>query len=1577
MNDTNAYTEIIEACQLPQEAAQFAAWFVDSLSGNDLKRIQRSDLVGAIRYAYSLITAPSTAPVTLLNPRYDELGWQSESTVCVVSHPDMPFLVDSVRITLANMGVAVHLQVNLVFTVERNAKGQVTSVEQPSFTENEPRQSLVWLEIDRTTDPQAIQRIKVALQTVLESLKTVVSDFPALEHTAQTLAQQLIGSSDPESDQAGRFLAWLCDNHFTFLGYEYHNRADGQASGDIRPKPLGLSRRGSLCGTQGCRDFDPTMREEQGLLTFAKAPEKSPIHRSVYPDVIALADRSQDGQIQGEHRLIGLFTARVYLRPAHEIPLVAEKLTAIEHMARFVPGSHNAKVLQQILQAYPRDELFQTPTEALAETAIEIVKLHERNTVRLFMNRDRFGFFCSVLLYIPRDLYTTEARIKIQAALAQALGADEASFSTYFSESVYARVQMIFRLTPSAPDVDSSTLERLATDILLRWEDQFQRALESELDEEHAHLLFARYGKTFSAGYREDFTPRRAVFDVQQIDRLTTDKPVDVALYQELGDPQDRFRLKLYALNEPVPLSSALPLLEDLGAWVISESPYVLRTQSQSVWIHDYQLTLPGGRDLTEIRTLFQEALLAAWSEESETDGFQRLVVLSALAWRDVMLLRALSAYIKQIGFELSLTWMADTLSQYPLVARDLVGLFYARFDTSRTYNPELESKLANHILDSLDQVSGLNEDRYIRRLLEVIEAIQRTNFFVQTAEGLLPYMSFKLAPSTITDMPKPVPYREIFVYSARVEGVHLRGGAVARGGLRWSDRGEDYRTEVLGLVKAQQVKNSVIVPVGAKGGFFPKRLPSLDRDAAHAEAVACYQWFISGLLDLTDNRIDGEITPPDQVRCHDAPDPYLVVAADKGTATFSDIANAISESRHFWLGDAFASGGSAGYDHKKMGITARGAWVSVQRHFKELGRDCQKELFSCVGIGDMSGDVFGNGLLRSKTTRLIAAFNHQHIFIDPNPDVEAAFAERDRLFTLPRSGWTDYDPSLISAGGGVFARNAKQIVVSREAADALGAEPGPCTPNALIQAILRAPVDLLWNGGIGTYVKASDESHLEVGDKANDAVRVDGNTLRCRIVGEGGNLGLTQRGRVEAALHGVRINTDFIDNAGGVDCSDREVNIKIHLNQLIRAGDMTVKQRDQLLVSMTDEVATLVLTNNAQQAEAVSLARLHAEDSPEDLIRFLHTQRDAGLLDPALEFLPSDETLKERAAHGLSFTTPELSVLLSYAKNELKHNLAQTPLQDDPWLIERALAGFPQTLIKRDAPALLTHPLITNIAATQWANWLVNTMGISFALRMRQASGRSDLDILKAFAVSAELFEFASHWAAIDAATGMDEVSKLNLKRQLHRLVRRSTRWLLRNRPLDVPVASEIARYKTAMEALLTQGLSQWPTSDQEGIAQAMHTWTQAGIAESTARALITGARFNHLISIAEVIEESGRTMADVVHLWVILNESLGLGTLAERIQQLPVSNAWEAMAREAFRDDLIGAMQRMLFCFARQPGDWTQPAQAIDDFAQTQCAPWHTVLTALKTSTDLNYPMMAVAIRELKVVEAQANSV
>ncbi len=1253
---------------------------------------------------------------------------------------------------------------------------------------------------------------------------------------------------------------------------------------------------------------------EPHLLNLTKANSRSTVHRPSYLDYVGVKRFDADGRVVGERRFLGLYTHTAFHARLGEVPILRRKVRAVLSRAAFTPGSHNEKALIEILDAHPRDELIQVSVDELYDTALGILHLGERQRLRLFVRRDRFGRFFSCFVFVPRDRFNTENRRRIEAILRDVTGAKSIDYSTRLSESVLVRLHYMAYIEPGAmPELDVRQTELLLVAATRSWTDDFEQALVEELGEEAGKRLFRRYGEAFPTAYRVDWVARSAIADARHMEELPAEG-LDISLYQPLGAPPGSLRAKLFRSGRPLALSDVLPLFEAMGARVADERPYeVSPAEREPVWVYDFGLSCPSTRDseVDEIRDEFQEAFLRTWRGEVENDGYNRLVLAAGLDWREVSVLRAVARYLRQTGSTFSDRYVEQVLVGHPEVARMLLELFRARFDPACA-DTDTADAVAGRIGEMIDAVESLDQDQILRRFLGVMQALLRTNWFQDDPDGAPHgYVSFKLEPQQLPWLPEPRPAFEIFVYSPRTEGVHLRAGQVARGGLRWSDRREDFRTEVLGLAKAQMVKNAVIVPVGAKGGFVVKQPPGGgDREELMAEVVACYRTFIRGLLDLTDNIVDGHVVgPPDVVR-YDGDDPYLVVAADKGTATFSDIANGVAAEYGFWLGDGFASGGSSGYDHKAMGITAAGAWESVKRHFRELGVNVSSEPFTAVGIGDMSGDVFGNGMLLSRKTRLIAAFNHREIFIDPDPDPETGWEERRRLFELPRSSWSDYDAALISAGGGVWPRTAKSIPLSDEARAALGIERTRLAPNELIKALLQAGVDLLWNGGIGTYVKASGETHSDAGDKANDAVRVNGDELGARVVGEGGNLGLTQLGRVEYALAGGRVNTDAIDNSAGVDCSDREVNIKILLDAVVTAGDLTVKQRDRLLEAMTEKVADLVLQDNYEQSETLSLAEQQAPgmiDVHERLIRVLESE---ARLDRRLEGLPDDEELAERAREERGLTRPELAVLLAYSKVFLYSALLESDVPEDPYLSSELERYFPPPLPERFGDAMHRHRLRREIVATQVTNNVLHGGGTTFAFRMHEETGAPGSAIVRAYAVAREVYDMRGQWRAIEALD--NEVSaavQTGLLLDGRRLVERGTRWLLRNQGGRIDIASAVARFRPGAEVLYEAIPKLLDPSEVEPLALRVDELRSAGVPEDLAARVAGMSTMYAVFDVVEVAEESALDVLAVAAVHLRLGAQLHLHWLRDRVVSLSREDRWKAMARAALRDDLYAA--------------------------------------------------------------------
>ncbi|PAU52838.1 NAD-glutamate dehydrogenase [Pseudomonas indica] len=1578
---------------LPQ-VSLFAEQFFGIIALDELIQRRLSDLVGCTLSSWRLLENfdPAKPEVRVFNPDYEKHGWQSTHTAVEVLHRDLPFLVDSVRMELNRRGYSIHTLQNSVLSVRRNAAGELLELlPKGSQEEGVQQEALMFLEIDRCANVGELRALESALQEVLEEVRLAVTDFQPMKAKAQELLAALDKSKlKVDADELAEvkvFLGWLLDNHFTFLGYEEFTVAEQPGGGHMvydEKSLLGLSRRLRTGLKPEDLHIEPeavAYLREPLLLSFAKAAVPSRVHRPAYPDFVSIRELDSKGNVVKECRFMGLYTSSVYAESVHHIPYIRRKVAEIKRRSGFESSAHLGKELAQVLEVLPRDDLFQTPVDELFSTAISIVQIQERNKLRLFLRKDPYGRFCYCLAYVPRDVYSTEIRIKIQQVLMERLQASDCEFWTYFSESVLARVQFILRVDPkNKVQIDPLRLEQEVIQACRSWKDDYTSLMVESFGEAQGTSILAQFPGGFPAGYRERFAPHSAVVDMQHLLSLGDQRPLVMSFYQPLTQVGQTLHCKLYHADSPLPLSDVLPILENLGLRVLGEFPYRMRQQNgREFWIHDFAFTYAEGVDIDiqQLNDTLQDAFIHISNGAAENDAFNRLVLTAGLAWRDVALLRAYARYMKQIRLGFDLGYIASTLINHTDIAKELVRLFRTRFYLARKLSAEdlddKQQKLEQAILSALDNVAVLNEDRILRRYLDLIKATLRTNFYQPDANGQAKsYFSFKFNPRAIPEMPRPVPKFEIFVYSPRVEGVHLRGGKVARGGLRWSDREEDYRTEVLGLVKAQQVKNAVIVPVGAKGGFVPRRLPvGGSRDEVQAEAIACYRIFISGLLDITDNLKEGEVVPPANVVRHDEDDPYLVVAADKGTATFSDIANGIAAEYGFWLGDAFASGGSAGYDHKAMGITAKGGWVSVQRHFRERGLDVQKDNITVIGIGDMAGDVFGNGLLLSDKLQLVAAFNHMHIFIDPNPDAEKSFAERQRLFNLPRSSWTDYDAKLISAGGGIFLRSAKSIAISKEMKERFDIAADKLTPTELINALLKAPVDLIWNGGIGTYVKASSESHADIGDKANDALRVNGNELRAKVVGEGGNLGMSQLGRVEYGLNGGASNTDFIDNAGGVDCSDHEVNIKILLNEVVAAGDMTEKQRNKLLAEMTDAVGQLVLNNNYKQTQALSLAQRRARERIGEYRRLIAALEAAGKLDRALEFLPTDEQLIERAANGHGLTRAELSVLISYSKIDLKEALLKSQVPDDDYLAREMQTAFPALLTETFGEAMRRHRLKREIVSTQIANDLVNHMGITFVQRLKESTGMSAANVAGAYVIVRDIFHLPHWFRQIETLDYQVPAElQLSLMDELMRLGRRATRWFLRNRRNELDAARDVAHFgpRIAALGLKLDELLEGPTRE---LWQArFQAYVDAGVPELLARMVAGTSHLYTLLPILEAADLTGQDPAQVAAAYFAVGGALDLTWYLQQITSLPVENNWQALAREAFRDDLDW-QQRAITVSVLQLADAPEDIEERVALWLEQHRPlverWRAMLAELRAATGTDYAMYAVANREL----------
>lgn len=1583
--------------KLPHEEAPLVKNFVRqyylSVSPEDLSSRSILDLYGAVlsHWHYLYQRQPGEPKVRAFNPQLEKDGWQSTHTILEIAFDDMPFLVDSVTIALNRLNLNIHLIIHMGnLKLSRDSEGKIQSVlERGTAGGSYISEAAIYIEIDRQSDLKVLDNIETELKQVLMDVRTIVDDWPIMRNKALRVLEELEKTAPPidkaEIEESIAFLKWLVEDHFTFLGYQ-ECKIEGQNPESatcqvVSGSELGITKfkkylPAHILLSELSADAVKLILSNQ-LLILGKTETRSTVHRPAYTDFISVKRFNSDGRVVGEQRFIGLYTAFAYNSSPKQIPYLRRKVNNVLELAGFSPKSHDDRALLNILETLPRDDLFQASEQEILELSTGILRLQERQRIRLFVRKDPFGNFISCLVFVPREKFTSALGDKMKAILLHGFKGLEVEFSTRFSESSLARICFVVRVDPKKEiSYDLRQLEEKLVEAGRTWQDELKDALEEHCGEERGNDLLKRYQNAFPAGYQETFQARIAVIDIEYFETLSKKHPLAMSLYRPLEEAEAVIRFKLFRSGATIPLSDVVPILEHMGLRIISERPYEINPKNgqEAIWINDYRMVYKKGEilDIDTVKDLFQDAFDAIWDGRAENDGFNHLALGAKLTWREIMVLRAYAKYLWQAGFTFSQDHVEDTLTANPEISAMLIELFKFRFDPDQYIEYTAESQQLvqkQRIEKALENVTNLNEDRILRRYMEVILATIRTNYY---QSDLKSYFSFKLLSKKVPELPLPIPMYEIFVYSPRVEAIHLRVAKVARGGIRWSDRREDFRTEILGLMKTQQVKNSVIVPMGAKGGFVVKKMPEQGtRDEIMKEVVYCYETLIRGLLDLTDNYKGNNIISPSKMVCYDDSDPYLVVAADKGTATFSDIANAISKEYGFWLGDAFASGGITGYDHKKMGITARGAWESVKRHFHELGQDIENSPFTAIGIGDMAGDVFGNGMLLSKKIKLIAAFNHEHIFIDPNPDPEISFAERQRLFQLPRSTWNDYNPALISKGGGVYLRSAKSIDLSPEAQKALDFKQEKIIPTELIRVILKSPVDLFWNGGIGTYVKATFESHLAVGDRMNDALRVNGAELRARVVGEGGNLGFTQYGRIEYAKLAGRLNTDAIDNSGGVNCSDNEVNIKILLNDVVDLGELTEKHRNEILAEVQDEVGELVLKNNKLQPKAISVAVSQAADNLEMHGRLIREMERTGKLDRLLECLPDKEEIANRKLLKQGLTRPEISVLMAYSKTVLKEALLDSHLPEDVYFQKELELAFPVPLQTRFKQYMPRHRLKREIIATQVSNAVINEMGISFVSRLIDETGSEPPDIIRAYTVSREIFKAQELYNLIDVLTNVDAETQFKMLHEINRLIRRGTRWFLRNRRRESMDLIEIIRYFTPKVAELSAVLPGFLAgygSDMEVVAEQL---IQSNVPKDLAYRIGCMSAMFSALDIVEAATINKFPVEKVATIYYAVGTRLQLGWFRELIKNHAVSNHWEALARATFRDDLDRQQRNLTVNIMHINGQaLNEPEHLIDTWFGKHhilVSRWEYFATELKNFPEADFTMFAVALREL----------
>ncbi|WP_449278414.1 NAD-glutamate dehydrogenase [Leucobacter sp. GX24907] len=1562
---------------------------IRELDSEELAEREPRDVVGAVLSMRELGDRREQRDtlVRVFTPTLKEHGWTSRRTIVDICTHDSPFLVDSVAAAIARHGLSVYLLMHPVVSVRRDDEGGLLEL----GAHGGHLESWIHIEVDRVPTEEERKELEDRLQSVIGDVHAAVDDWRAMRRACLDIITDLRTeapeSVDPESVRPTyEFLSWLAEDNFTFLGYREHVlETDENGEEVLRPLPhtgLGILRKPTTTAARLTPEAQRTARDPI-LLSVTKANSRATVHRDVYLDYIGLRTFDDEGNVTGERRFLGMFTSAAYASPVLTLPIIGDKIRAVLERSGYAATSHSGKDLLQILEQYPRDELFQDTAEHLYEVATEASRLRERRRSRIFLRRDEFGRFVSALAYLPRDRYNTTVRLRIQELLRETFGAEQVDHATRVGDSPLAQLHFVVRMPKGVqvPDVSAAELQPRFEAAIRGWEESLVDALHQKHNEEEAAELLGRYAAAFSGAYKESITPEDAVGDIALLEQLRLGCNFAVHLYE----PEKHDKGKRYltvASREEYPLTRMLPVLTDLGVDVVDERPYeVTLADGTTFFLSDFGLTAPdikAWRD-PSWRQEFEDAFVAVWTGAAESDGLNALVLLGGLDWRRIVILRAIAMYLRQTGAAFSVPYIERALVANSEIAAKLVRLFEIRFDPDESGDRDaLTEQLTASLGEDLDRVSSLDEDRILRSFIGVIEATWRTNFYQRDASGEpKPWVSMKLDCPRVPGLPKPHPMAEIWVYSPQVEGVHLRFGQVARGGLRWSDRREDFRTEVLGLVKAQMVKNAVIVPTGSKGGFYAKRLPAPTDRAAWVEAGKdAYRTFIRGLLDITDNRSGTEVLPPERVVRHDGDDPYLVVAADKGTASFSDTANAISEEYGFWLADAFASGGSAGYDHKGMGITARGAWESVKRHFREMGHDTQTEDFTVVGVGDMSGDVFGNGMLRSEHIRLVAAFDHRHVFVDPEPDAASTFVERQRLFDLPGSSWDDFDRSLISEGGGVFPLSAKSIPVSPQMAEALGLDPsvGSITPVELKRAVLLAPVDLLWNGGIGTYIKGSAETNAEIGDRGNDAIRVNGDELRVRVVGEGGNLGASQWGRIEAAKAGVRINTDAIDNSAGVGTSDREVNIKILLGAVERDGRLDREERNELLRSMTDEVAKQVLRDNYEQNVLLGNSRESAAAMLPSHERLIEWLEDRDELDRELEFLPTQSEVQQRIAEDKGLTRPEFAVLVAYSKLALKADLAASDLADDPWFARTLAEYFPEPIREAYGDDLESHPLRKEIIVNSVVNSMVNRGGITFAYRAEDETGATSEQIARAYVVVREIFDLAGFVREVEATDNVVSTAvQTDLYLRFRRVLDRATRWFVQHRPEGIDIGAEIARFSESVASLAERLESLMRGDDLQGFEQRAAQHEEAGVPAQLAR---RGAGMLSSLALLDIVEQArvhDWDLDEVAGVYFAMSSRMRFDELLVRVTQLSQDDRWGAMARAAMRDDLYAVMSALVASAIAQTGsDAGSPEERVEEWlAQGGPAAERALdeaLAAARAGADTGLATLSVAQRRLR---------
>lgn len=1543
--------------------------------------------------------------IRVYSPTMAKHNWESEYTVIEVINDDMPFLVDSISEEISRHGLTIYQIAHPVIEIKRDKAGNFKHfIPMEKGEIGKDAESVMHFIVSPVAGNEAMSRLEGDILKVIETVTLSVVDWKPILRKASYVITELSASvealcqnKEGEEERSLRsnaseiqeFIQWLKNNNFVFLGYVElgfdKNSKDGKPS-VVGNTALGVLKAGNISDTIPWNQrIVPSKQALLGkgfdIIEITKSNKRSVVHRPIYMDYIGIKKLDEEGNIVGEHCFLGLFTSIVYCQSALSIPLLRKKIRAVQKKAGFSRTGHNAKALSAVFEDFPRDELFQTSEDKLFETVMGIVALTVRPRVRLFIRKDDFERFISSIVYLPRDRMSTTLRERIETVLCEAFNGTISNHFTQITESHLARLQFIVKTEPGKiPPYNLYEVENKLAEIARLWTDSLFDELNKRMGKMEGEKIYNIYKNAFNISYKNKFSSEDAYYDILQIEKVLNTDKVQFDLYESLEKIEDSFEFKVYSPHENITLSEIMPILESLGLDTIDEHTYqVTPNSAKDVWIHRFRFKVMGAKrpDLRGIKGNFEEAIHKIWDKDAENDALNKLILRAGLRWQEIVIIRAYCKYLKQAGFTYSQSYIYEALSTHYNLVKLLIKLFHIRFDPTFKGNRNKEAKLVSDQVEQiLSNVSNLAEDRVIRAIQDLIYGTLRCNYFQKDSEGnQKSYISFKINSSKITFLPKPTPYVEIFVYSPKVEGIHLRGGKVARGGLRWSDRFEDFRIEILGLMKAQMTKNTVIIPVGSKGGFVVKNPTNGPREDVIKEGIECYKNFLRGLLDLTDNIVKEKISHPVNVVRYDDDDPYLVVAADKGTATFSDIANGISAEYNFWLGDAFASGGSVGYDHKKMAITARGAWISVARHFSEMGVDVDKDEFTVIGIGDMAGDVFGNGMLLSKKIKLIGAFNHMHIFIDPNPNASASFKERKRLFNLPRSSWKDYNPELISGGGGVFERSAKSIKLTREIKELLDVDRNEATPDELIKYMLKAKADLLWNGGIGTYVKAKSESNDDVGDKANDVLRINGEDLRVKVVGEGGNLGFTQLGRIEASRKGRRINTDAIDNSAGVDCSDHEVNIKIALGKAIEAKTLTKAKRDKILEDMTDEVAELVLRDNKLQTLAITTTQLQGHSLLETQARLISSLEKQGLLDRKLEFLPDDEAIAKMHVEERGLTRPEISVLLSYSKLSLYDKLLNSTLPEEPYYNSDLLLYFPEKLRKDFREELENHPLRREIIAASVTNSILNRIGSVMFYHLIEDTGRPLGDIAKAYTIVRDVFNLRELWDEIEALERIVPLeAKVDMATLIQQFVERMTLWFLKNHTHPIKMSATVDSYTKGATDLSKCLVSILPAVPLKVFEDKLKYFKEQKVPADLAAKI---AGLESMLSSCDIIQVATKQNLSVSvagKIYFELGAKLHLGWMRREVIRLSEENSyWQKLSSRTIIDDLYEQQKRLTNEVIKILSLNKENADTVKIWAEgnnDEIGRYNHFIEEIKSQDGISLPMLMVGAKKVKEI-------